>query len=163
MRKNILVLILILLIGCGDLYAQFSNTPWMGSPRVEQPNQKYLGNLSANPFVPNSTNNMFGKGSPFNPDSINNPFGRYGSPFSNTSANNPFATEAPKLYDQQGNYRGKLSTNPLDLESISNPMGRFGNPFSSDSINNPFGAGNQFRFDSPKNPFGPGWSIFGEK
>lgn len=71
-----------------------------------------LGNLSANPFNPDSTANPFGKGSPFAPNGINNPYSPYGSPFSNSSAINPFATQAPRLYDQQGNYRGKLSANP---------------------------------------------------
>ena len=74
-----------------------------------------LGNLSANQFDADSTANPFGKGSPFAPDGINNPFSPYGSPFSNKSATNPFATEAPRLYDQQGNYRGKLSANPAGL------------------------------------------------
>ena len=71
-----------------------------------------LGDLSANPFDSDSTANPVGAGSPFKPDGINNPFSPYGSPFSNQFATNPFATDAPRLYDQQGNYRGKLSTNP---------------------------------------------------
>ncbi|HPF48026.1 MAG TPA: hypothetical protein PK690_14245, partial [Emcibacteraceae bacterium] len=71
---------------------------------------------------------------------------RRGSPFNNDSANNPYATNAPKLYDQQGNYRGRLSSNPFDPDSTSNPYGRYGNPYSPDSINNPYGAGN------PNNP-----------
>jgi hypothetical protein len=61
-----------------------------------------LGELSANPFNPDSTSNPYGAGSPFKPDSINNPFSPYGSPFSNQSATNPFATDAPMLYDQRG-------------------------------------------------------------
>jgi len=36
-------------------------------------------------------------------------------------ATNPYAADAPKLYDQQGNYRGKLSANPYDPDSTSNP------------------------------------------
>lgn len=70
-----------------------------------------LGNLSTNPFLYESTANPLGKGSPLAPNGINNPLSPYGSPFSNQSATNPFATEAPRLYDQQGNYRGKLSAN----------------------------------------------------
>ena len=54
-----------------------------------------LGNLSANPYDPDSSSNAFGKGSPFAPNGINNPFSPYGSPFSNTSATNPFATDGP--------------------------------------------------------------------
>ena len=54
---------------------------------------------------------------------------------------NPYATDAPKLYDEEGNYRGKLSANPYDPESVSNPYGRYGSEHSADSINNPYGAG----------------------
>src|SRR6185503_14716069 len=74
-----------------------------------------LGNLSANAFDPNSSANPYGAGNPFLPNSITNEFGRYGSPYSNQSATNPYATDAPRLYDQQGNYRGKLSENPMIL------------------------------------------------
>ena len=55
-----------------------------------------LGNLSANPFLYESTANPLGKGSPLAPNGINNPLSPYGSPFSNQSATNPFATEAPR-------------------------------------------------------------------
>ena len=43
---------------------------------------EYLGELSENPYAPDSTANPFGAGSPFKPDGINNPFISYGSPFS---------------------------------------------------------------------------------
>ena len=59
-----------------------------------------LGNLSANPFLYESTANPFGKGSVFAPNGIHNPYSPYGSPFSNTSATNPFATDAPKRNPQ---------------------------------------------------------------
>ena len=85
-----------------------------------------LGELSVNPFNPESTSNPFGAGSPFKPDGINNPFSPYGSPYSNQSATNPFATDAPRLYDQQGNYRGKLSTNPVCLSGSFSFFGLFG-------------------------------------
>jgi hypothetical protein len=58
---------------------------------------KDLGEMSANPFNPDSTSNPFEAGSPFKPDGLNNPFSPYGSPFSNQSATNPFATDAPRL------------------------------------------------------------------
>lgn len=74
----------------------------------------------------------------------------------------PYATQAPKLYDSQGNYRGKLSNNPYDPDSVSNPYGRYGNPYSPDSINNPYGAGNPYKSDSPNNPYGQGMTIIGE-
>ena len=35
-----------------------------------------------------------------------------------------FVADAPRPYDQQGNDRGKLSTNPYDPDSTSNPYGR---------------------------------------
>jgi hypothetical protein len=120
-----------------------------------------LGNLSANVFDPNSSANPYGAGNPFLPNSITNEFGRYGSPFSNQSATNPYATEAPRLYDQQGIYRGTLSTNPYAPDSTGNQFGRYGSPFSPDSMNNQFGAGSPFRPDSPTNPYGHGWRIEG--
>ncbi|MBN9133983.1 MAG: hypothetical protein J0H48_11575 [Nitrosospira multiformis] len=66
---------------------------------------KYLGNLSANPYNPNSVNNPYGRyGSSYSADSINNPYGQYGSRYSNDSANNPYATNAPGIYgsDNEG-------------------------------------------------------------
>ncbi|EED31285.1 conserved hypothetical protein [gamma proteobacterium NOR5-3] len=125
--------------------------------------QTDLGNLSANPFDPDSVSNPYGAGSPYKADGIANPYGRYGSPYSNQSATNPYATDAAKLYDSSGNYRGKLSANPYDADSVSNPYGRYGSPYSADSINNPYGAGNPFSPDSPTNPFGQGLKIIGEQ
>jgi hypothetical protein len=115
--------------------------------------EDYLGNTGRNPYDPNSISNPYGAGNPYNPNSIRNPYGKYGSPYSPHSVNNPYATEAPKLYDNQGNYRGRLSTNPHDPDSVSNPYGRYGNPYSPDSINNPYGAGN---------PYNPPMHIYGE-
>jgi hypothetical protein len=74
-----------------------------------------LGELSANPYNPDSTSNPFGDGSPFKSDGLNNPFSPYGSPFSNQSATNPYATDAPRLYDQQGQYRGKSARTRMIL------------------------------------------------
>jgi hypothetical protein len=123
---------------------------------------EYLGNYSANKHNSNSTSNPYGAGSPYNSNSINNPNGAYGSPYSSKSATNPYATDAPKLYDNSGNYRGKLSNNPYDADSTSNPNGRYGSPYSPDSINNPYGAGSPYRSDSPNNPYGEGLEIYGE-
>jgi hypothetical protein len=91
--------------------------------------------------------NPYGAGSPYKTDGLMNPYSQYGSPYSNQSWTNPYATDAPKLYDQDGNYRGKLSSNPYDSDSTSNPYGRYGSPYSSESINNPFGAGSQYSND----------------
>ena len=78
-----------------------------------------------------------------------------------TAIGPPTILMAPRLYDQQGNYRGKLSTNPYDPVSVSNPYGRYGNPYSPDSLNNQYGAGNPYRSESPTNPYGRGWRIEG--
>lgn len=118
--------------------------------------QQKIGRLSTNPYAPKSTSSA---GSQYDPKSVNNPYGQYGSPYSNKSANNPYATDAPKLYDSQGNYRGKLSTNQYDPDSVSNPYGRYGSPYSADSINNPYGAGSRYKSDSPNNPYGRGLDI----
>jgi hypothetical protein len=39
---------------------------------------------------------------------------------------NPLAMDTPRLYDQEGHCRGKLTTNPYDSDSVSNPHGRHG-------------------------------------
>ena len=113
--------------------------------------QEKAGNCSK--FDPDCINNPFGAGSPFKNNGINNPFSDRGSPFSNKSAKNPYATNAPKIYDENGNYRGRLSNNPYDPDSTSNPYGRYGSPYSPDSINNPYGAGrttNNIYIEPPK-------------
>lgn len=96
------------------------------------------------PYDTNCLNNPYGAGSPYKADGLKNPYSQYGSPYSNKSATNPYATDAPKLYDSNGNYRGRLSTNPYHPDSTSNPYGRYGSPYSSESINNPYGAGNPY-------------------
>lgn len=119
-----------------------------------------LGQLSSNPYAPDATANPYSSaGSPHSATSVRNPYGQYGSPYSNQSATNPNATDAPELYDEQGHYRGKLSTNPYDPESVSNPYGGYGSEYSADSINNPYGAGSEYRTDSPNNPYGVGMKI----
>ncbi len=118
------------------------------APAVLHAAPTYIGNYNTNKYDPNSVNNPYGtSGSPYNSNSINNTYGRYGSPYSNKSATNPHATDAPKLYDQNGNYRGKLSSNRYDPDSVSNPYGRYGSPYSSKSINNPYGAGSPYSSD----------------
>ena len=123
--------------------------------------QNYLGQLSTNPYSANSTANPYGAGNPYG-NTVANPYSQYGSPYSNNSATNPYATNAPRLYDSNGNYRGRLSSNPYDPDSVSNPYGRYGSPYSADSINNPFGAGNPYSSDSPTNQYGNGLSIIGD-
>ena len=70
---------------------------------VDKQTGKYLGNLSANPYDPNSTSNPYGEyGSEYSADSINNPYGKYGSEYSNDSPNNPYATNPPAIMDSDG-------------------------------------------------------------
>ena len=110
-----------------------------------QPDGTYLGQLTDNPYLPDSITNPYGPyGSRYAPNSVNNPYGRYGSRFSPNSANNPYATNPPKLYAPNGKYLGNLSKNRFDPDSIANPFGRYGNRFSPDSVNNPYG-----RYGSP--------------
>lgn len=94
--------------------------------------------MSACPYDVNCINNPYGAGSPYKADGLMNPYSQQGSPYSNKSWTNPYATDAPKLYDQNGNYKGKLSTNPYDPDSVSNPYGQYGSPYSPNSINNPY-------------------------
>ncbi|SEE29182.1 hypothetical protein SAMN05444161_5343 [Rhizobiales bacterium GAS191] len=96
------------------------------------------------PYDPNCLNNPYGAGSPYAPNGLMNPYSPYGSPYSNQSWTNPYATQAPRLYDQNGNFRGNLSANIYDPDSVSNPYGRYGSPYSADSPNNPYGAGNPY-------------------
>lgn len=102
--------------------------------------QIYIGNYNTNQYDPNSINNPYGLyGSSYGINSVNNPYGQYGNQYSNKSATNPYATNAPKLYDQHGIYKGKLSLNTYDPDSISNPYGRYGNQYSLDSAKNSYG------------------------
>jgi len=95
-------------------------------------------------YDPRCLNNPYGAGSPYKPDGLMNPYSPYGSPYSNESHTNPYATDAPRLYDSQGQYRGRLSNNPYEPDSVANPYGQYGNPYSPNSINNPYGAGNRY-------------------
>jgi hypothetical protein len=96
------------------------------------------------PYDFDCLNNPYGAGSPYAPNGLMNPYSQYGSPYSNNSWTNPLATNPPQIYDQNGVYRGNLSTNQFDPNSVSNPYGRYGSPYSPDSINNPYGAGNPY-------------------
>lgn len=115
------VLAAILAISCGGAFAQ-----------------SYLGNLSANPYLPPAP--------PQPPGTFNNPYG--------TSA------DSPQLYDSQGQFRGNLNSNRYDPDSVANPYGRYGSPYSPDSIKNPYGAGNPYAPDSPTNPYGSGMRVY---
>jgi len=78
----------------------------------------YLGDLSANPYEPDSSSNPFGYGSHFNPDSIKNPLLRGGG----------CRLEVSSLLPQTS-----------VLEHLKN-LGA-GSPYRFDSPTNPFGGG----------------------
>jgi hypothetical protein len=104
-RKLLLVGMLLAFAGTAHAQGAFGDpNAWSGVPGEVppalqerlQPGSTYHGNLSANPFDPNSTSNPYGRyGSPLSPDSINNPYGRYGSPYSPDSPNNPYGHGLP--------------------------------------------------------------------
>lgn len=95
MRFGITVLVILMAGVIPDTHAE---TPQLRDRQTG----KYLGNLSANPYDPNSTSNPYGQyGSQHSADSINNPYGQYGSPYSNDSANNPYATNPPAIVNPQ--------------------------------------------------------------
>jgi len=115
----------------------------------------YLGKYSSNPYDSQSVSNPYGiYGSQYSSQSINNPYGQYGSPYSSKSVNNPYATDTPKLYSQDGQYLGKVSSNPYDPESISNPYGKYGSKYSLTGVNNPYGQyGSKYSSQSVNNPY----------
>ena len=108
------------------------------------PATTYTPGYTGSRYDPNSLANPYGAGSPYKADGLMNPYSQYGSRYSNNSWTNPYATNAPKLYDANGKYLGRLSANKYDPDSISNPYGQYGNKYSPDSINNPYGAGNPY-------------------
>jgi hypothetical protein len=114
-------------------------------PKLYNQNEKYRGKLNSDRDDPDSVSNPYGQyGSQYSSKSINNPYGPYGGQYSSKSINNPYASNPPKLYNQNGEYRGKLSSNSYDPESVSNPYGQYGNQYSSKSINNPYGPGSTY-------------------
>jgi hypothetical protein len=124
---------------------------------------EYLGNLAANEFDPNSIPDPFSAENPDDPNGLTNEFalGPYGNPYSPSSATDFEAIKAPRLYDQVGNDRGRLSVKRYDREWVSNPYGRYGSPYSPDSIKNRFGAERPYSPSSPTNPYGRGLRIEG--
>lgn len=106
--------------------------------RAQDGDSGYMGNMTANRFLPPAP--------PQPPGTFSNPYG--------TSAN------SPQLHDSSGNFHGNLNNNPYDPNSVANPYGRYGSQYSPDSINNPYGAGNPYSSDSPSNPYGQGMRVY---
>jgi hypothetical protein len=96
-RRILIICGAVAALGPVHAWEQFNGTieapnKGFGPPAVIAPDGKYLGDLSANPYAPNSISNEYGRyGSPYSPDSINNPYGEYGSRYSPKSPNNPYA------------------------------------------------------------------------
>ena len=99
---------------------------------------QYLGNYTRNPYLPPAP--------PQPPGTYSNPYGT--------------SSDSPKLYDNQGQYRGNLNSNQYDPNSVANSYDRYGSQYSPDSITNPYGAGSPYRQDSPNNPYGTGMQIY---
>ena len=117
---------------------------------------EYLGRLSANPFLTDSTANKFGPfGNPYASDNIESPCGNYERPYlANTISNYHFGTDAPKIIAADGQYLGRLSANPYERDSVSNPFGPYGSRYSPTSINNPYSQyGSPYSPISPNNPY----------
>jgi len=116
---------------------------------------QYLGRLSSNRYAGESTSNPYGPyGSRYSPTSIRNPYSVYGSPYSSLSPTNPYALSGPKLYGQDGQYLGRLSSNPYAWDSTSNPYGPYGSRYSPTSIRNPYSVyGSPYSSLSPTNPY----------
>jgi hypothetical protein len=159
MKKKLWIVTLAVSLLLGMAYGREQTEPILGEATQRG---IYLGRLSVNPYLSDSLSNPHGAGNIFSSISPRNPYSRYDNPYSTYSATNPYATQAPRLYDNQGHYVGKLSINPYDSDSISNPSGRYGNPYSSESINNPYGLGNPYSMDSPFNPYGKGLKVYGQ-
>jgi hypothetical protein len=116
----------------------FTTLAMLGMTAASHAQSGYLGNLTANPYLPPAAPQPQG--------TFNNPYG--------TSGN------SPRLYDSQGQFRGNLNANQFDPNSVANPYGQYGSQYSPNSINNPYGAGSQFRQDSPTNPYGNGMKVY---
>lgn len=85
--KEFLIMMFIVLVASTAIEAK-AQPPILVDPSTG----KYLGNVNANQYDPNSVSNPYGRyGSRYSPDSINNPYGQYGSPYSPNSVNNPYA------------------------------------------------------------------------
>jgi hypothetical protein len=69
-------------------------------------------------------------------------------------ASNPVATDAPRLYDQQGNYHGKLSTNPAGLSGLFGFFGLSG-LFGSSGFSGSSGWFRSGQQDGPNRPVTP--------
>jgi hypothetical protein len=142
-KLHLLVAVAALLNVCSSAFAQICG------------NGVFLGQLSSNPYLADSTANKFGAfGNPYSATSISNPYGAFGNPYSATSVSNPYATSAPKIIAADGQYLGRLSANPYDPDSVSNPYGKYGSPYSPTSINNPYSQyGSPYSPVSPNNPY----------
>lgn len=139
--KTLLVMLLALATFCaaGEALAAISVGGSSRDERTERSTSR-----SKDRYNPYSLDNPYGAGSRYKTDGYMNRYSRNGSRYSNYSWRNLYATQAPRLYNHQGEYRGRWSANRYDYESTSNPYGPYGSRYSPDSINNPYGAGSPY-------------------
>jgi hypothetical protein len=65
----------------------------------------------------------------------------------------------PKIVAPNGQYLGRLNSNPFDPESVANPYGRYGNPYG-DTITNPYSRwGSPYSPDGVRNPYSTGGPL----
>lgn len=94
MKKSIIITAGLITItasaSAADLFPRWDARRGYQTYQKYQPPGTYRGQLSNNPYAPDSTSNPYGRyGSRYSRDSINNPYG-YGSPYRLNGPNNPY-------------------------------------------------------------------------
>jgi hypothetical protein len=83
----------------GERYTGGQYDYTVSAPRIYDSQGNYRGQLSDNPYNPESVNNPYGRfGSPHSAESINNPYGP-GSPYKADSPNNPYG-QGMRIYGE---------------------------------------------------------------
>ena len=113
----------------------------------------YLGRFSENKYDSDSISNRYGQYGSRYGNTVTNPYSTYGNKYSSSSVTNPYATDAPKIYAEDGTYLGKLSTNKYDPESISNPYGLYGSKYGNNLMNPYSTYGSKYSSQSWRNPY----------
>lgn len=83
---------------------------------------------AACPYGPDCLNNPYGGGKPYKPDGLMNPNSANGSQYRNNSWINRNPTDAPNLYDSQGNYPGASTSLRAQRASVGEPVAVAGYP-----------------------------------
>lgn len=113
------------------------------APRIYAPDGTYLGELSSNPYDPDSIANPYGQyGSPYG-NNLVNPFSQYGSPYGSQSWRNPYATEGPRIYASDSNL-------------FEMPSGDFSSAWQQPGLNTDFGMESDLP-EMPSTDFSNSW------